>query len=629
MFERRRKMGVAGAAAVVATALLAAGCGSSGSGNATPSTGTSVKGAVATLANINGAGANCIYPFQGTQCYSVTNYEDFQYLMVRPLYMFGGNSNTSISVNYPLSPAAAPVYSNGGKTIVINMKGWKWSDGTTVNANSLMLNLNLLEAEKANYAGYTPGLMPDNIVSYKATGPEQVTIQLNQAYSSIWFTYNQLAILTPMPSAWDVSAAGGAAGSGGCLTDSAADGWAKCKAVYTFMTAQNKDTATYGTNPLWQVVDGPFKLTAYNVDGNYTFVPNAKYSGSPKASVSELKFQTYTSDTAIYTALKTGALSLGSIPSTDLGPAVGSTFLPATNPVQAQGYSLQPGYEFGIGYAYINFNNPTYGPVFKQLYFRQAMQMLDNQAGMAKAVGRGYAYPTTAGVPQEPNSQWVSPAMKENAGQGPYPFDPAKAKTLLASHGWKVVGGVLTCESAGTAATNCGAGIAKGTQAKFSMAYTSGISTQADQVDILKSGFAQAGIQLAANGQTFNTLLGDTVPCKPTAAACKWTFLYLGGWLFNGPGFEPTGEPLWQTGVPSNSGSYSDPKMDQLINATHTSNSISAFDTYADYSAEQAPSLWLPWQTATVAVKNSMHNVTQNPLLMFFPEYWTCSDKTC
>ncbi len=69
--------------------------------------------------------------------------------------------------------------------------------------------------------------------------------------------------------------------------------------------------------------------------------------------------------------------------------------------------------------------------------------------------------------------------------------------------------------------------------------------------------------------------------------------------------------------------------MDQYINATHTSNNLSAFDTYADYTATQVPSLWLPWQTATVAVKNSLHNVTQNPLLMFFPEYWTCSDKTC
>ena len=95
------------------------------------------------------------------------------------------------------------------------------------------------------------------------------------------------------------------------------------------------------------------------------------------------------------------------------------------------------------------------------------------------------------------------------------------------------------------------------------MLYTSGISTQADEVDILKSGFAQAGIQLSPQGETFDTLLGDTVPCKPTQASCKWDFLYLGGWLFNGPGFEPTGEALYQTGVPSNSGSYSDPTMDQ------------------------------------------------------------------
>ena len=320
MFHRRRKIGVAGVAAVAATALLAAGCGSS-SGNSGTSSGATVKGAVATLANINGAGANCIFPFQGTQCYSVTNYEDFMYLMVRPLYMFGGNSATSIAVDYKDSPASAPVYSDGGKTVVINLKGWKWSNGETVNAKDLVFFLNMLEAEKTNYAGYTPGLLPDNMTSYSATGPDQVTLHLKQGYSSIWFTYNQLAILTPMPQAWDVSSTGGAAGSGGCTTDSAADGWAKCKAVYTYMTAQNKDTATYATNPLWQVVDGPFKLTAYNVNGNYTFVPNAKYSGPQKASIGQLKFATYTSDTAIYTGLKTGALSVGPIPSTDLPPA--------------------------------------------------------------------------------------------------------------------------------------------------------------------------------------------------------------------------------------------------------------------------------------------------------------------
>jgi peptide/nickel transport system substrate-binding protein len=628
MFEHRRRLSVTGGvAAVAAMALLAAGCGSSTS---TSSSTKTVSGAVATLPNITGTGANCIFPMETTACYSVANLEDFQYLMVRGLYMFGGN-NDSITVNYGLSPADAPVYSDGGKTVVIDLKPWKWSDGAMVDAKDLIFFLNMLEAEKANYAGYTPGLLPDNIASYSATGPQQVTLHLTQAYSSIWYTYNQLAILYPFPLAWDVTHAGAAAGSGGCENDSAADGWAKCKAVWNFLNSQNKDTSTYATNPLWQVVDGPFRLTSYNVDGAYNFVPNKSYSGSPKPSIADLKFVEYTSDTAIYTALRTGALSEGSIPSTDLGQA-GKNFLPASNPLASTpngGYWLQAQYEFGIGYAYINFNNPTYGPVFKQLYFRQALAMLDNQAGMNTAVGRGYSVSTVAGVPSEPVSQWISPVMKENGGQGPFPYNPAKAKALLAAHGWKVVGGVLTCESAGSGAADCGAGIAKGVQAKFSMLYSSGISTQEADVDILKSGLAEAGIQLAPSPETFDTLLADTTPCTPSQAACKWTFLYLGSWLFDGPGFEPTGEPLYQSGVPNNSGSYSDAEMNSLIAATHTSNSLSTFYTYADYTAEQEPSLWMPLGTTTFANNNGLHNVTQNPLLVFYPEYWTCSAKDC
>jgi peptide/nickel transport system substrate-binding protein len=625
MFERRRKLRVAGMAAVAAGALLAAGCGSSGT-STTPPSGKAVSGAVATLPNITGTGASCIFPIETTNCYSVANYEDFQYLMVRPLYLFGGN-NSSIQVNYALSPADAPIYSANGKTITINLKGWKWSDGSTVDAKDLIFDLNLTEAEKANFAGYTPGLLPDNISSYSATGPDQVTIHLKSAYSSIWYTYNQLAILYPLPLAWDITKAGAAADSGGCSTDSAADGWAKCKAVWTYLNAQNKATSTYATNSIWQVVDGPFRLTSYNIDGNYTFVPNPKYSGSPKPSISELKFVEVTSDTAEYTGLRSGTYSTGDIPSTDLTPAVGTTFLPASNPLATApggGYYLQPAFSFTIGYAYMNYNNPTLGPVFKQLYFRQALMMLDDQAGMNKSVGRGYSVSTVSGVPVEPPSQWVSSDMKENAGQGPYPYNVAKAKSLLASHGWKVVGGVLTCESSA-----CGTGVKVGTQAKFSMLYTSGISTQADEVDIVKSGFSQAGIQLTAQGETFDTLLGDTQPCTPSESRCGWTFLYLGGWGFNGPGFEPTGEPLFQTGVPNNSGSYSNAEMNTLINATHTSNSLATFDTYANYTATQVPSFWMPWPINTVAISNGLHNVTQNPLSMFYPEYWTCSTKSC
>ena len=76
-------------------------------------------------------------------------------MFYRPLYMFGNNTNTNVTINYPLSPANAPVYTNGGKTVVVNMKGWKWSDGETVNAQSLIFFLNMAKAEKANWYAYS------------------------------------------------------------------------------------------------------------------------------------------------------------------------------------------------------------------------------------------------------------------------------------------------------------------------------------------------------------------------------------------------------------------------------------------------------------------------------------------
>ena len=628
--DRLRRVGwLAPVAAAVAVAGLVVGV-TTPSQAAGIASGAPVKGAVATLPNVVGTGANCIFPMESFQCYTVSNYEEFEYLMVRPLYTFGGN-NDSITVNFALSPAHAPIYRDGGKTVVINLKPWKWSDGKRVDAKDLIFMLNMLEAEKGNYAAYTPGLLPDNIASYNATGAQQVTLHLAHAYSNLWYTYNQLAILYPFPLAWDVTKAGAKPGGGGCESDSAADGWAKCKAVWKYLNSQNMRTSTYATNPLWRVVDGPFRLTSYDVDGNYTFVPNPKYSGSPKPSISKLKFVAYESGTTIYTALKLGTLSEGMVPTNDLPPAR-KDFLPVKNPLAKAaggGYDLQAALPFGIGYSYINYNNPTYGKVFKQLYFRRALMMLDNQAGMNSAVGRGYSVSTVAGVPSEPKSQWISPAMKEHHGQGPYPYDVAKAEALLKAHGWKVVRGVLTCERAGTGASDCGAGIPKGRQAKFSMLYTSGSSTQQDDVDIVKSGLGQAGIALTAKGETFDALLADTVPCTPTASRCHWTFLYLGGWDFNGPGFQPTGEPLFQTGAPNNAGSYSNRTMDKLINATHTSNSLSTFHRYADYTAKQVPSLWMPFSVSVVAVSKHMHDVSQNPLQVFYPEYWRCSSKSC
>jgi peptide/nickel transport system substrate-binding protein len=478
--------------------------------------------------------------------------------------------------------------------------------------------MNMTEAEKANWYAYSKGLLPDNVVSYKATGPNEVTIQLNKAYSSIWFTYNQLAELNPMPMAWDVTSLTGKAGSGGCTTDTAADGWAKCKAVYTFLTAQSKQAATYATSPLWSVVNGPWKLSSFSTTGNVTMVPNTKYSGAPKPKLSELKFVPFTDDATEYTALKTGSVDVGQIPSADLPPRTGSGVLPATNPLGSS-WSLQPFYSFGISYAQPNFNNPAVGFLVRQLYIRQALQEVFDQPGIIKSIWRGYALPSSGPAPNSPpGNQWIPPIQTQNNSQGPYPFNIAKAKTTLENHGWSESGGVMACQDP----SKCGAGITQGEQLKLTYVYSTGVAAATAQWQAYKSDASQAGIDINLVGETFNSIIGQSAPCAPMGPKCAIQVFAFGGWAFNGPGFEPTGEPLFATGAGSNSGNYSDPTMDNLITGTHTDSAMSAFDDYATFGAQQLPFIWAPQTTRIYAVNSKLHNVTFNALYTLVPEYW-------
>jgi peptide/nickel transport system substrate-binding protein len=613
----RRKLRFAAVAGVAVAALVAAGCSSSSTTSAPSTSGTAVKGGTATIALPPGVTYNWIFPFYAITNASVYNGEQFQWLMYRPLYMFGNNTSSDVAINYPLSPANSPVYSNGGKTVTITMKGWKWSNGEPVDANSVLFFLHMAMAEKANWYAYSPTLLPDNVTSATASG-NTLTMNLNKAYSSIWFTYNQLAELTPMPESWDVTSLTASPGSGGCTTDSAADGWAKCHAVWAFLTAQSKIATTYATSPLWSVVNGPWKLSSFSTTGNVTMVPNTKYSGSPKAQLSAIKFVPYTDDTTEYTALKTSGVNVGYIPSQDLPVKPANSVLPATNPL-GSGYALQPFYSFSIFYAQPNFNNPTVGYMVRQLYMRQALQEVFDQIGIDKAIYRGYSIPTSGPAPNAPpGNQWIPSIQTTNNDQGPYPFNIAKAKSTLEAHGWSEVGGVMTCQDP----SKCGTGITKGEQAKFTYVYATGVASTTASWQTYKSDASQAGIDITLQGETFNTIIGQSAPCTPMGPKCAIQVFAFGGWAFNGPGFEPTGEPLFATGAGSNSGNYSDPTMDNLINATHTSSSLSVFDNYATYGAQQLPFIWSPNPYAVQAVSNSLHGVTFNALFTFLPEYW-------
>src|SRR3984893_12381068 len=185
------------AASLAAASLLVAGCGSSSTAGGT----TPQQGGTATWAELSGASPNWIFPFVDSPHNSVNSVLQFEMLMYRPLYWFGNGDQPTL--NDSLSLASVPVYTNNNTTAMINLKSYVWSNGEHVTAQDIQFWMNMMFAEKANWANYTPGGFPDNIKSVTVNSPTQITFTLDGTYSSTWFTGNELSQISPMPMAWD------------------------------------------------------------------------------------------------------------------------------------------------------------------------------------------------------------------------------------------------------------------------------------------------------------------------------------------------------------------------------------------------------------------------------------------
>ncbi len=565
----------------------------SGSPAAT-SSGHKVSGGNITFAEVPGAPPNYIFPMDSLAYYSTNNLAQFQYLMWRPLYWIGDHSQ--IVVNQPLSLAAAPVYSRGNTVVTINLKHYLWSDGKPVTSRDVVFWINLLKANKVNWGEYAPGFFPDDVTKVAAPSSSQVVLTLNGPVNPQWFTESELTQISPLPQhAWDKTSATGKIGNYDTSTSGA-------RAVYKFLASESTQLRTYATNPLWQVVDGPWKLSSFSPSGLAKFVPNSTYSGPVKASAASFTEVPYTSESAEYDALRAGQLSYGYVPFTDVAQK---------GLIQSQGYQVAPWYLWSMNIIPINFHNPTVGHLFQQLYVRQAMQSLIDQRQYVSAVLHGNGAVDNGPVPTLPQTDFLTPLLR----QGPYPYSVARAKSLLSQHGWTVKpGGTSTCAKPGSGSGRVRGGHLRRPGPVHEPRVQRGPARSQPGDAGVQIGLSLVGIQLNLSQQPTGDIFSTITPCSPSAAACKWQMAYWGnGWEF-APDYYPSGEVAFSTGAIGNWGSYSDATMDSKIKATTTQPGSTVFQDWANFTAQQLPMLFMPLSASQIsAIKTSLGGAAPQP----------------
>ena len=627
----RSKKAIAGLAVTLASVTALAACSSSGSGGSSSSnSGGSVKvpgaiGSVPTAASGGtkkagtitwalepGTAPNWILPVIPSASNSVFNSFTFSYEMWRPLYWTVNGVVPEVVAS--MSPANTPSYTNDDKTVTISMKSWKWSNGQPITANDVLFYVKLVQAavkaSAADWAVYVPGHFPDDLVSTSEPNSTTLVMNLKAPVNPTWFTEDILGSMNAVPSSvWAKTSASGSA--------IPASGWtpSTMASIFKYLTAQAKSLSTYATNPLWQVVDGPYKLSAYNTTtGGFTMTPNTSYGGPHVTPMSKFQGVPFTSNTAEFNAIKSKSIDVAYVDYDDV---------PQLPQVQRLGYGYFGEPDFGMTFANYNFKDKTgdFNNIINQLYIRQALAHLVDQQGWITAYMHGAGAPAYGPVPAYPQS----PYLPSNAASNPYSFSVSTASSILKSHGWNVVpNGTDTCTHPGTSGGECGAGIPAGTPLKWNYIYSTSPALIGNQATDFVSKAKQVGINITLQSSNFNYMIANYLDPYAPPNENKWAMEDFGG---ETDSTYPTTFGLFNTTGSNQVGDYSNPTADQLINNSISGGNPSAVKQAAEVLTSKQPVQFQPNPDLIWAWKNTLsaqtpqawENLTQYNAT---PEFW-------
>jgi len=576
----RRSMVVASAVMVASLGIITTSCGTTTSPSTPSQSLKPQKGGTLIFALPPQTNLNWFLPITTAAFDSVYNTQLIN-MLYKPLILI----NNNYQINWGSSIAKKITYNSQGTIyhVFLNKK-WHWSNGQPVTAKDVLFTWNVIQAASAPtapspwpFVGAGTGDIPSGVKSVVENNPYELTFTLDNPANQQWFMYNGLVQLVPMP--------------------------ASVMDIHKNITNEIKYLGSEGTGvAIDTVVDGPFKVQKAAANQEWVLVPNPKYSGH-KSLLNRLVFSYQGSNSAEFAALKTGTVDVGYLDLSEYG---------ARNELTSSGDTIFPAYPLGMFYTDLNMypGSPTRA-IFNQLYVRQAMQMGIDENAINTDIYHNYAPATNGPIPNIPLTKFLDRSLGT-----PYPYNITKGERLLEAHGWKMTKGVMT----------------KGGQAlKFQMLYVTGSTASTEAVEVMQQDWGKEGIQVNLKGLPFGALIGLVSNAKsPTS----WQIATGTGWLYDGPGWYPSGGELFATGAPSGYG-YSNPTEDALIKDTHIpyptqKDSMAAFFKYEDYTARQLPFLWNN-NVATLVVKlPTVHDVKKyyNPSTgMPQFNYWWMSSK--
>jgi peptide/nickel transport system substrate-binding protein len=487
--------------------------------------------------------------------------------------------NSKGAIDFTRSVAQSVTWNAKGTVYTVHMNPkWHWSDGQPVTAQDVLFTWHLIQYASSGkaptpwpYANAGFGDIPNGVSSIQALGTHAFRVTLTSPSNQLWFEYNGLSQLMPLPE----------------------QAWNKYP---TDMAKELQYLTTNGNNPsFFKVVDGAFTMKSAVENQAWTFVPNPHYDGH-KATLSQLILGYQTSDPSEVNQLRSNTIQIGYLPANDL-------------PLQKQLRSdhLFTGYGDGFTRIFLDFGNPSVGPILKQLPVRQALEMGIDQSTIIKDIYEGYAAYGTGPVP------FSQPSLLDpRLHKPPYPFDPAAGKALLEKAGWHLSGGVMVN--------------AKGQKLSFVMQFVSGVAATESIVQLLKADWAEEGIQVSLVPMPFASMVG----LHDKADASKWQIQAGVSWAYGGS--FPTGAGMYGPGAPYNFYQFSSPVLDKVIAATHApyptpAASQTALDNYQIYVSKILPELWMPYAATLEEVSTSVRGVSPKSLNLFTgsisPQYWS------